>query len=249
MATLHDKFRMTLWRPILFLVVYAAAMSIAVSGEPLSLEAGPKPVEEMNIEELRAYQAFYFLEGGRDPMTMRLPEASETGEITKGKGPTKIPTIEEMEQFLTKALADIEIAFKIQDYEEAIQVSAAAMKTVDEEWPPLKADPPQLRRMDEQIRAYHRLAVRLKMQEEIKKEFAGLDILVEGVAWSPIGSKAIVNGKTFDAGEPILQIRKEGDLRVEAIEEHGVVFQFKGMRFRKDVQVFSESEIGSGVKK
>lgn len=197
-----------------------------------------KQVSEMSVEELRAYQAFYFVSGGRDPLTMRLPTDNEMGQDSRPK--TQVaPTLEKMEEVLVAALEAIEGALKRQDFAGAIKASEDVIYIIDNEWPPLKDDPPHLKRMDEQIRNYNRMAVRLKSQEDTTREFASLSLRVDGVSWSPIDSRAVINGRPVAAGELLLNERKQGDLRVESIEEQGVVFQFKGMRFRKPVEVFA----------
>ena len=189
------------------------------------------------IEELRAFQAYFYVIGGRDPMIMRMPTDEEMGLEQNQLG--RAPTLEEMERFLAEALESIAIAIKERNYVTAIEVGERTMNVVDNEWPPLKADPPHLRRMDEEIRNYHRMAVKLKAREDIQKEFEAMRLRVDGVIWSPIDAKAVVNGRLLSAGEIMLNERKQGDLRVENIEEHGVVFQFKGIRFRIPVEVYS----------
>lgn len=209
------------------------------AAEPAKADDGTKPLDQMSIEELRAYQAYYYASGGRDPMTMRVPTTAELGDPTKGGGARIAPTLEQMEVFMEKALDDIVHALKALRYEDAIKASEDALYVIDNEWPPLKADPPHLRQMEEQIRNYNRLAVRLKAQQDIKREFEGMSLRVNGVTWSPIDSKAVVNGRVYSAGEIMLNERNSGDLRVEMIDEGGVTFQFKGVRFRLPVEVHS----------
>lgn len=204
------------------------------------------PMDEMSIEELRSYQGFFYSSGGRDPLIMRFPTDSERGAGRKS-GPRKAPTLEEQEVLLRQWLADITEALKGQDYEEALKVSGAAISVIDNEWPPLKAEHIELVRMNEEIRSFARLAGRLKNQQDIGKEFAGLGLRVDGVIWSPTDAKAVVNGKTRSAGEVLLDERKQGDLRVEMIDETGVVFQYRGMRFRLPVQLYAPQ--GDNVEK
>lgn len=214
---------------------------VAPAGQPRKAQPTEEQeaMEKMTIEELRAYQGYFYAPGGRDPMTMRMPTSAELGMEKKGKGSRVAPTIEEMERFLTQALETITAAIKSLDYETAIKVSDEAIYVIDNEWPPLKADPPHLPRMSEEIRNYNRLAVRLKAQKDIKAEFEAMRLKVEGVIWSPTDAKAVVNGRLLSAGEIMLGERKQGDLRIEIIEEHGVVFQFKGMRFRIPVDIYA----------
>lgn len=194
-------------------------------------------LEGQSIEELRAFQAYFYVIGGRDPLTMRMPTEDEMG--MEQNRPNKAPTLEEMERFLSEALDAIAAAIKERNYVAAIKTSENVINVVDNEWPPLKADPPHLRRMDEEIRNYHRMAVKLKTREDIQIEFETMRLRVDGVIWSPVDAKAVVNGRLLAAGEVMINERKQGDLRVENIEEHGVVFQFKGLRFRIPVEIYS----------
>ena len=205
----------------------------------------PQPTEEqeamekMTIEELRAYQGYFYASGGRDPMTMRLPTSEELGMESKGSGTKKALTIEEMETRLDKAIADITAAIKILDYDEAIKASDEIIHEIDNNWLPLRADPPHIPRMNEEIRSYNRMAVRLKKQKDTADEFEVMQLKVNGVIWSPTDAKTVVNGRLLAAGEIMLGERKQGDLRIEVIEERGVVFQFKGMRFRIPVEIYA----------
>ena len=197
-----------------------------------------KPLDEMSVEELRTYQGYYYPIGGRDPLTMRMPTSSELGQDKEGE--KAAPTLEQMEMELGSALERITIALKAQDFEGAIKIGDEIINIVDNEWPELKADPPHLKRMDEEIRNYHRMAIRLKTNKDIQNEFDAMQLRVEGVIWSPTDAKAVVNGRLLSAGEVMLNERKQGDLRVEMIEEHGVIFQFRGMRFRIPVDIYAQ---------
>lgn len=197
-----------------------------------------KPLEEMSLEELRAYQSYFYLSGGRDPLTMRLPTEQELGLDDKDGG-GRAPTLEEMEAQLSLWLDLITKSIKSRDYEAAIKIGEEAVFMIDNEWPALKADPPHLLRMDEEIRKYYAIATNLKNIEDIKKEFDSMNLRVDGVAWSPTDAKAVINGRLLSAGEIMIQERPQGDLRIEMIEEHGVVFQYKGQRFHLPVQLYA----------
>lgn len=233
-----------LTRPGLMALLALLAASVALGGQARNAAERPaiptdKPLEEMSIEELRTFQAYFYASGGRDPLTMRLPTVTEMGDANKARGEKKAPTIEEMDRIMDKAIEEVTEALKRRDYAAAIKASEDVIYIIDNEWPPLKADPPRLRQKDEQIRNLNRMATRLKMQEEIQKEFDSMHLRVEAVVWSPTDAKAVVNGKLMSAGEIMLEARKQGDLRIEIIEEHGVVFQFKGMRFRVPVELYT----------
>ncbi len=197
---------------------------------------GKKEVDEMSVEELRAYQSYFYASGGRDPMLMRLPTDREKG-LSKKSGPRKAPTLEEQEAKLEEWLQAIKKDIAKQDYDGAINVANEAMNVIDNEWPPIKPEHKKLIRMNEDIRSFGRMAFRLKSQQDIGKEFVSMRLRLDGVIWSPTDAKAIVNGKLLSAGEALLQERPLGDLRVEMIDEQGVVFNFKGMRYRLPVEL------------
>lgn len=212
---------------------------LAASGTALAGQAADgDPMQNMSIEEMRAYQSYFYSFGLRDPLLMRFPTASEKGLSSESRGAVA-PTIDQMEAALVAWLEELTESIKKQDYENALKVANEAIHTVDNEWPPLKSEHVNLIRMNEEIRNYARMAQRLKSQQDITKEFDGLRLRVDGVIWSPIDAKAVVNGRTLSAGEVMLAERKQGDLRVEMIEEHGVVFQYRGMRFRLPVELYA----------
>ena len=230
-------------RGIFCLCLLVAALLTIASGagagqRRAGVEEDTSPMDGMNIEEMRAYQSYFYAPGGRDPLVMRFPTDSELG-IADKAGAGKIPTREEQEAALRAWLKAITDNIKAQKYDEAIEVANEAINRIDNEWPPLKPEYTNLIRMNEEIRNYGRMASRLKSQQDIGKEFVNLGLRVDGVIWSPMDAKAVVNGTTLSAGEIMLHERKQGDLRVEVIEEHGVVFQFKGMRFRLPVEVYA----------
>lgn len=227
---------------LVIVILSTGAFEVAVSGErKRAAVAPPSPMDAMSIEEMRAYQGYFYASGGRDPLIMRFPTDAELG-LGRKSGPRKAPTLEEQEAMLRNWLLEITEAIKVQDYDTALRVSGEAISVIDNEWPPLKSEHTDLIRMNDEIRGFARLAGRLKNQQEITKEFEALDLRVDGVIWSPVDAKAMVNGRTHSAGELMLAERKQGDLRVEMIEEHGVVFQYKGMRFRLPVQLYAPLE-------
>ncbi len=225
------------------LLALLAALSICgrpMAGEPAD-SAGDDPTAAMSIEELRLFQAYFYAPGGRDPLTMRVPTATELG-FGRSDAPRKAPTIEDQSAMLLAWLARIEELIRARDYDGALGVAGEATGVMDGEWPPIRAEHTELVRMAERVRSYNSLAARLKSQKEIADEFDALGLRIEGVAWSPTDAKAMVNGKMASAGAILLAVRREGDLRIEAIEERGVVFQYKGMRFRIPVEIFSALE-------
>ena len=223
------------------LIALVAYCEIAHSGQRRRKQAAAPepegPMAGMTIEQMREYQAYFYPLGGRDPLTMRLPTESELG-LDQDKM-RQAPTREQQEAELQRWLAAIIEHIKRQDYTAALEVVAEAVDVIDNQWPLIRPEHTNLVRMNEEIRNYGSMAARLKNQQDIGKEFVALGLRVDGVIWSPTDAKAVVNGKLLSAGEVMLVERKQGDLRVEIVEEHGVVFQFRGMRFRLPVQVYA----------
>jgi hypothetical protein len=206
----------------------------------------PPPDDEtsnMSIEEIRNYYSYYYAPGGRDPLTMRLPTNVELG-MEKAGGSGKIaPTLEQIEKFLNDTLRNLSVSIKNARYDDAVKEGSEAITRIDNEWPPLAPGSLDLLQRVDSIRSYTSLAKNLKDNYNIKTEFESMAIRVEGVIWSPIDAKAVVNGRLLAAGEVMLNERKQGDLRVDIIEERGVVFQFKGMRFHLPVIMYSRPDM------
>lgn len=226
------------WGLLALLFMLALDAGFVEAGQRRQNVEESEELAAMSVEELRAYQSYFYSSGGRDPLTMRFPTAVELGDGDKaGK---RAPTIEEQEASLIEWLKNITHSITTQNYADAIKVATNAMLVIDNEWPQIKPEHAHLLKMSDDIRNYYRLASRLKAQQDIAAEFKSLRLKIDGIAWSPTDAKAVVNGKLLSAGEVMLDARKQGDLRVEMIEETGVVFQFKGLRFRVPVEIFSQ---------
>lgn len=226
------------YRPSLFLglALCVTCFGVAFAGQRQQ-RTEESPMDAMSIEEMRSYQSYFYAPGGRDPLTMRQPTSAELG---SGEGPVRqAPTEAEMRMKLEQAITTLTSLLQTQKYEDAIKVGEEIIHTIDNEWPAIKPDTPDLLAMVDEIRSYHRMAVTLKRNQDIKNEFIALLLKVNGVVWSPTDAKAVVNGRVYSAGEVMIAERKQGDLRIEIIEEHGVVFQFKGIRFRLPVEVYA----------
>ncbi|MDR1519330.1 MAG: general secretion pathway protein GspB [Planctomycetota bacterium] len=199
--------------------------------------------DKMSMEEIRGYQRYYFASGGRDPMIMRLPTNTELG---LNMSPVKLaPTLEQIDTFLSDAIHGVSEALMNRKYEDALKKSNEAIYKIENEWPPIKAEMFKQIRMVEELNNYNRMAVALKKREDVAIEFKTINIRVGGIVWSPFDARAVVNNRLLAAGDIMLAERKEGDLRVEMIGEREVVFQFKNIRFRLPVEMFSpDSAVG-----
>ncbi|MDR2390783.1 MAG: hypothetical protein LBE84_03775 [Planctomycetota bacterium] len=226
---------------VFFCLLLASRPEAAFGGQRRAQAAPPKkedPFDKMSIEEIRSYYSYYFPKGERDPLIMRLPTDAELGMI-KEDGMKAIPTIPEMESALSEMLSMIADALKQLKYDEALKLSEDMTNRVENEWPPLRPEMIELIRQRETLQTYRRLAADLKLRHDIQTEFASMTLRIDGVTWSRSDAKAIVNSRALAAGELLLAERPQGDLRVETIDENGVVFQFKNVRFRKPVELFA----------
>lgn len=222
---------------VLLVLTLLAVASVASAGQRKVVE-DDSAFDAMTIEEIRAYQAYFYASGGRDPLVMRFPTLAEIGQ--KETGGSRVPTLEELRAFLQEYVEKITAALRIQNYADAIAISDEAIEKIDGEWAEgIKSEHTDLIRMVDEIRSYNRMALTLKRNQDIKKEFLSLQLRVDGVVWSPIDSKAVINGRTYSAGELLTNERKQGDLRIEVIDEFGVVFQFQGIRFHLPVEVYA----------
>jgi len=71
-------------------------------------------------------------------------------------------------------------------------------------------------------------ALELRSRALARQEFEEKTIAISGIAWSPEAQFAIINGKTYAAGDMI-----EENLSVFSVEEHTVTFLFKGEQVSK----------------
>lgn len=231
------------YRSVLFLGLLLSCIFLdrtAVAGQRAAVEESP--MDGMTIEEMRAYQSYLYVSGKRDPMLMRFPTSAE---LRINEPPQKkVPTRDEQRQELEQAIKSLVELVRSQKYLDAIQV-AEDILIVIEDWPAFKPEDVDLLNMVDEIRSFYRMAVTLKRNQDIKNEFTALNLKVNGVVWSPTDAKAVVNGVLYSAGEVMVSERKQGDLRIEIIEEHGVIFQFKGIRFRLPVEIYAPANSGT----
>lgn len=237
----HRRFLPLLTAFFLFLFLGAAVAGQARRAK--QEEEGP--LDKMTVEELRSYQSYFYASGKRDPMTMRYPTSEEIGRDKDNQRRT--PTLAEQRMRLEQAIQSLTELIRSQKYDEAIKVGDEIINIIDNEWHAIKPEHVDLIAMVEEIRSYHRMAATLKLNQDIKKEFFAMKLKVDGVVWSPMDAKAVVNGRLYAAGEVMLTERKQGDLRIEMIDEHGVVFQFKGVRFRLPVEVYAPATALGGI--
>lgn len=214
-------------------------------------EARPRPAggeEEAEAEapktlyEMQQFQSFTYVSGGRDPLTFRVrPEgaAQETAADDRTNFRTTGPVVDpkEKRKLLREALARVEPLLLAHDYKSAIKVCVEARSKIASTWGGegrIDQDP-DVNRLYRRALAYERTAKRLQQAVEIKEEFDDLRLQIDGIRWTPTGASALINGTIYEAGGVIQEKGVATQVQIETIEENGVVFIYKGQRFRKTI--------------
>ena len=81
--------------------------------------------------------------------------------------------------------------------------------------------------LQERCLRIQKAAKKLKLREEVEKEFSGLPIKIEGIVWRPKAAIAVINGKVRSVGEI------EKGARIYQINSQDVVFVYKGFKVSK----------------
>jgi hypothetical protein len=81
--------------------------------------------------------------------------------------------------------------------------------------------------LQERCLRIQKAAKKLKLREEVEKEFSGLPIKIEGIVWRPKAAFAVINGKVRSVGEI------EKGARIYQINPQDVVFVYKGFKVSK----------------
>jgi hypothetical protein len=205
-----------------------------------------KKLVDMDLDELRAFQAFKYVPGGRDPFTFRKAKAEEKKQVdyNQDNRTEKTPSIfppstEEQARFLMEHRLRLEFLLLAHNYDDAIRVGETVRATVTTEWggPPTNVDNNRLWR---KILSYEKTARRLRQARETRREFEALQLEVKGIRWTPQGAAVLINEKVYEPGERVDGLRSKSPLQIEVIEEGAVVFIYKGQRFRKEIVAESE---------
>jgi len=220
------------------------------SGEKVSKPAPQKSLYDMSMSELRDYQSFFYASGMRDPFTFRKGKEPETVQVkvvpTSTTSPIEIksnaPTIAEQRRFLRESIMRAELLMLAHDYRNVITIAEDAQKKIVDEWK-LEKLVPDLQQMWNDLKYdYGMTAKRLQHAEDTRREFAGLNLQVIGIRWTPQGAAALISGRLYEAGEVIEDLEIEERVHVAEIEEQAVVFMFKGQRFRVAVGAGNPAE-------
>jgi hypothetical protein len=197
-----------------------------------------KPVFEMNLRELLAFQSFYYTSGGRDPFFFSKPPEREEGDLGMGEMPVipppapPPPTAQEKFDYLVKQKVRIELLLLLHDYDQAMTVSNEVRRTVEGDWGGAPTEP-ENNRLWRKILSYRKTARRLKQARETRQEFEAANIAIGGIRWTPTDQGALINDRIYEPGEVLEQPIGGERVQIESIEEDSVVFIFKGRRFRR----------------
>lgn len=232
---------------LLLLVMLGQAGALAGQPvRPVPGKPGAGQAEEMeSIDDLQKYQSFRYIGGGRDPFTFRkakevIEEAPGFEGDAGGAGPQPEPqkdlTPEKMRAYLIAFVRQIESLMLIHNYKDALQRAQAHRDTIASKWD-LGADA-ELNRLFRRLSVLQQTAKRLLNQQEIKAEFDKLNLSIGGIRWTPTGSAALINESILEPGA-VIRMKGRQPVQIETIEEDGVVFIYKGQRFRKTMNMFN----------
>ncbi|MCX7934020.1 MAG: hypothetical protein N3A66_02035 [Planctomycetota bacterium] len=204
-----------------------------------AVKAGPKKPYEMDLEELRDYQRYTYVPGGRDPLTFRTRRETRRPEETPAtvgpKGVTKVTDVNKMQEALRLVIGELACRLLSQDYESAVEMAKKFHEEVEKTWAkkPTESDLYDLWAV---FLTHERTAKRLLQVRQIADEFNSLNLEVNGVQWSARGCAALINDKFYEPGDAVeVKVKDKAQVTVESVDEAGVVFGYKGQRFRKTV--------------
>jgi len=202
-------------------------------------KGGAKKPYEMDLEELRDYQRYTYVVGGRDPLTFRARRetrrAEEASTAVVVKGVTKITDVSKMQETLRLVIGELACRLLSQDYESAVDLAKKFHEQVEKTWAkkPTESDLYDLWAV---FLTHERTGKRLLQVRQITEEFNGLQLEIKGVQWASRGCAALINDKFYEPGDAVeVKVKDKAQVIVEAIDDAGVVFSYKGQRFRKRV--------------
>ena len=205
-------------------------------------KAGEVEEEKLDsLKDLRDFQKFVYLPGGRDPFTFRVriekAKAADRGVGEEGTttGPIDDTTEEQKVAMLRRKIAAVEnLIMRMHDYEAAMKECEEVRKEVTAgDSGSIFTSSPILNQLYRKILSYERTAKRLQQAVEIREEFGKLNVEVKGVLWTPVSALATVNDTVLRSGGQVKDTGAGSPVLVVSIHEDSVVFTYKGQRFRK----------------
>ena len=193
-----------------------------------------RPVAEMNLSQLRQFQAFHYVRGGRDPLRYRTsPRRVDVEETIEASGP-KRPSEIEQEAALTQAVQEAESLILARNYAGARARLDAMLDVVETAWKGITPGSKRLEELMRHIRERRSIADDLDRQQKTDMAFGRIGLVVDGVQWTPRGAVAVVNGQPYEAGMALGQEKPLSEVRIDAIDERRVTFHFQGFRFQRE---------------
>lgn len=194
-----------------------------------------RPVSEMNLAQLRAYQAFHYAPGGRDPMRFRTPvrRPGESVVTEDATGPRR-PSDMEQEAALVQALNEADALLFAGNYSGCQARVATMLKIVEQEWNGVTPGYRVLEDLLRSLRERSAVANHRERQQRAGDEFGKINPRVDGVQWTPRGAVAVVNGVPLEAGMALGREKPLSEVRIDAIDEQRVTFLYQGFRFQRE---------------
>ncbi len=201
-----------------------------------------KPPEEWSLDQVREFQSFTYIRGGRNPFNFRLPAKSKAGEgkqqdvnnqkVNSRKGVA--PSAKDQRKYFIEQILRVELLIVAHDYKSAMAVCEKVRNTVMNQW----GGPPSQQEnyiLFQKLLSYEKTAKRLQRALETRKEFESFIIDIRGIRWTPQEATVLIGDKIYEPGSMLKDIRSAAPVQVEMILEDAVIFIYKGQRFRKSV--------------
>jgi hypothetical protein len=96
--------------------------------------------------------------------------------------------------------------------------------------------------LQERCLRIQKAAKKLKMRDDVQKEFAQLPIRIDGIVWRPKAGFAVINGKVQGVGDML------SGARIYQINPYDVVFVYKGLKVSKRLFEGGKTDAGKASK-
>lgn len=197
-------------------------------------------LEAMPLSELRKYQSYVYVPGGRDPMTMYGTSqfASDMASTqTTARDLEGITSPEEILSVLDLRLDEIAFYARIRDFESVDKVAQNALNASESDW----AGVPGLEEKVARLREYQAVANRVLARQDAERRWSALNLNIQGITYSALQSKVFVDGVGYSSGE---YLDANNTARLESVDESGIVVILNGYKFYVPARVFASSKNG-----
>jgi hypothetical protein len=213
--------------------------------EPKSDPLKEKKMTDMTLAELRSFQRYNYIPGGRDPLMFRLPvdpetikDPTKTRIATERGGP---PTSDALLKQINKSIITMEVNMLVGNFDVVIDMGGTIKEDV-EHFGGIQQGKPELSEAWRKLLRYLETAKRLKSVAQKRAEFGELKLAVKGIRWTPYSASVLINERVYEPGSLIDGMPPETTVQLENVDESGATFVYKGQRFRKTVDTKKSDE-------